>query len=208
LASAAGTRTLQTRILEKCDIAEEDIINSLSHWTSLASPQAPTNRPIQERSQKVWDNAVTDRMFQSLLNSQTIPLARARLLTAAAAHNGDWLHALPISACGLKSKPSESQSASGWEPSCVRSISAFVVQQSTDEVYMSTCCYSLPESIVGNFLKVSLSTILENYRTIFTHSWRSPGHQRPALRGGGRKGSRPRSLALTPVLAVIESYLH
>jgi hypothetical protein len=98
LASAAWTRTSQTRILEKCGIAE-DINNSLSHWISLASPQAPTN--IQERSQKIWDNAVTDAVFQSLLNSQTTPVERARLLAAAAVNSGDWLHALPISACGL-----------------------------------------------------------------------------------------------------------
>ena len=100
LASAAGTRTLQTRILEKCEGAEEDVSNSMAHWTSLAGHQATAN--LQESSQRIWDSAVAGKAFQSLLDSKTTPLDRARLLAAAAAHSGDWLHALPISACGLR----------------------------------------------------------------------------------------------------------
>ena len=72
----------------------------MAHWTSLAGPQAPAN--LQESSQRSWDSAVAGKAFQSLLDSKTNPLDRARLLAAAAAHSGDWLHALPISACGLR----------------------------------------------------------------------------------------------------------
>ena len=98
LASAAGTRPLQTLILQKCNIAEEDINASLISWTSLA--HTPAN--LHECSQRVWDSAVVDQSFQTLFNSQSEPYHRARLLAAAAIHSGDWLHALPISACGLR----------------------------------------------------------------------------------------------------------
>jgi hypothetical protein len=35
-------------------------------------------------------------------STQSEPYHHARLLAAAAIHSGDWLHALPISACGLR----------------------------------------------------------------------------------------------------------
>ena len=98
MASAAGTRPLQTVILQKCSIADEDINASLISWTSLA--HTPAN--LHECSQRVWDSAVVDQSFQTLFNSQSEPYHRARLLAAAAIHSGDWLHALPIFACGLR----------------------------------------------------------------------------------------------------------
>jgi hypothetical protein len=39
--------------------------------------------------------------YKSLLNSHTFQYNQARLLAAAAVQSGDWLHAVPISACGL-----------------------------------------------------------------------------------------------------------
>lgn len=99
LASAAGTRDLQALILHKCQVGVDNIDNSLAHWSSLSSVQ-PSN--LTEASQRIWDSAVTEKTFQSLLSSHTDPVGRARLLAAAAAHSGDWLHATPITACGLR----------------------------------------------------------------------------------------------------------
>jgi len=39
--------------------------------------------------------------YSHLFRRYSEPYHRARLLAAAAPHRGDWLHALPISACGL-----------------------------------------------------------------------------------------------------------
>ena len=41
-------------------------------------------------------------IFTNLLNKQSEPFHRARMLAASAQHSGDWLHALPITACGLR----------------------------------------------------------------------------------------------------------
>jgi hypothetical protein len=100
LASAAGTQTLQNLILQKCHILADDIESSLTHWTQLSCSQAPTN--LQESSQRTLDGTVTEQSFQAILSSTIDPMDRARLLAAAAPHSGDWLHALPITACGLR----------------------------------------------------------------------------------------------------------
>jgi len=51
--------------------------------------------------QRKWDKTVIDAEFNHLLSHYSEPYHKARLLAAAAPHSGDWLHALPISACGL-----------------------------------------------------------------------------------------------------------
>ena len=56
----------------------------------------------QDSSQKAWDTAVVNHSFKAMLDAQTKPYHRARLLAASAAHSGDWLLAMPISACGLR----------------------------------------------------------------------------------------------------------
>ena len=56
----------------------------------------------QANKQSSWDKSVVEATFTSLLASQTDDYHRARLIAVSAAHSGDWLHALPISACGLR----------------------------------------------------------------------------------------------------------
>ena len=48
------------------------------------------------------NNVVVNHTFQTLLSTHTDKYNRARLLAAKAAHSGDWLHAVPISSCGLR----------------------------------------------------------------------------------------------------------
>jgi hypothetical protein len=52
-------------------------------------------------NQRILDAIVVNHTFQTQLNNQTTQYHRARLLAAAAAHSGDWLHAVSISACEL-----------------------------------------------------------------------------------------------------------
>ena len=54
-----------------------------------------------QNSQRSLDNTVVAKTLQSLLDSRTGPAEHARLLAAAVVHSGDWLHATPISSCGL-----------------------------------------------------------------------------------------------------------
>ena len=100
LASAAGTRTLQAQILRNSLAADDDMSAPLNHWQSLSG--LPTGDVLPVGSQRVLDSVVVGHIFQSLVNNQTTQYHRARLLAAAAAHSGDWLHAVPISACGLR----------------------------------------------------------------------------------------------------------
>ena len=100
LASAAGTQKLQNLILQRSQVDSEDVSKSTDHWKSIASPTEPVN--LLESSQRRWDDTASNQTFQVLLDAQTEPFHRARLLAAAAPHSSDWLHALPISACGLR----------------------------------------------------------------------------------------------------------
>jgi len=64
-----------------------------------------TQSPVDSDSheQKMWDKVVVDaEYYRDLLSRYSEPYHRARLLVAAAPHSSDWLHTLPISACGLR----------------------------------------------------------------------------------------------------------
>ncbi len=100
LASAAGTLPLQTLILQKTDIDEEDISRSLNNWKPLSGQDPILSSESKQRS---LDSRVSSHIFNNILESHNNSYHRARLLAAAAAtHSGDWLHAMPITACGLR----------------------------------------------------------------------------------------------------------
>lgn len=99
LASAASTRELQEKILRSCQTsADMDVDRVLTLWMdrhNCAAVQDATN-------QRAWDKPCIDAEFFRLLSSQPEMHHKARLLALTAPHSGDWLHALPISACGLR----------------------------------------------------------------------------------------------------------
>lgn len=103
LSSIFSTKTIQDNLLDRCyETTAEDIYKDkvLAEWlrtTSSAIPVAPS-----VGSQRSWDAPLSDLTFQTLLNSSNCDTEKARLLAAAAPHSGDWLHALPISSCGLR----------------------------------------------------------------------------------------------------------
>ena len=99
LASAAGTLELQRRLLDRCDtIATDPTFDEvMQQWLSMSNAARPT-----DFRQRAVDNLVVEREFDSLFNRQTETYHRARLLAAASEHSGDWLHAIPITACGLR----------------------------------------------------------------------------------------------------------
>ena len=99
LASAAGTLELQRRLLDRCDTTATDptFDEVMQQWLSMSNAARPT-----DFRQRAVDNLVVEREFDSLFNRQTEAYHRARLLAAASEHSGDWLHAIPITACGLR----------------------------------------------------------------------------------------------------------
>ena len=96
LASAAGTRLLQDHVLGQAGIFNDD-----DYSASLQSRPYPIPEKAAVTSQRAWDKPVVEAEFSHLLGCYNEPQHRARLLAAAAPHSGDWLHALPIAACGL-----------------------------------------------------------------------------------------------------------
>jgi len=100
LASAAGTLPLQSQILRKTMAAVEDQSASLKHWHSLSGVSVADSLPIGNL--KVLDSIIVNHTFQTLFDTQTSQYHRSRLLATRAAHSGDWLHAIPISSCGLR----------------------------------------------------------------------------------------------------------
>ena len=69
-------------------------------WLSLYNVPLP-DCPASFK-QYTWDKPGVQHDIASIWDSQTDDVHRARLTAAAAPHSGDWLHALPISSCGLK----------------------------------------------------------------------------------------------------------
>ena len=71
LASAASTLSLQTLILQKCQVKEEDTNTSASllNWQSLSASQQLVHP--QSISQRAWDTAVANKTFESLLDAST-----------------------------------------------------------------------------------------------------------------------------------------
>ena len=103
LASAAGTRVLQDTILDlPSRLVSEDaeIESAQAMWPSLSACDPPAG--AASHAQHSWDIRVCRTIFDSLLNSQTDEVEKARLLAVSAEHSSDWLHALPLSACGLR----------------------------------------------------------------------------------------------------------
>ena len=97
LASAAGTRLLQEQLLTRAAIVrDEDYDRCLA-----ARPQHTVPDALVSNQQRAWDGLIVQDEFSQLLEKYSDPQHRARLLAAAADHSGDWLHALPITACGL-----------------------------------------------------------------------------------------------------------
>jgi hypothetical protein len=96
-----GTHDLQVQILSvNLPAPDTDLDQYLTFWhTTYAKPI-----PIQPSASKqnTWDKPEIDRCFAHLLQQQADDHNRARLLAASSKHSGDWLHAIPITACGLR----------------------------------------------------------------------------------------------------------
>ena len=102
LASAAGCSELMREILPShlqntTDPSSEAALACWSQGHSKPPPSAPDSF-----HQKAWDLVQIETTFDSLLESAPNQQARARLLAVSTSESGAWLHALPISALGLR----------------------------------------------------------------------------------------------------------
>src|SRR5664279_1445929 len=69
-------------------------------WTQMHSSSVP-DQPASFK-QNVWDRPGIERDKVAVWNSSDDLAHKCRLAAVSTPHSGDWLHALPISACGLR----------------------------------------------------------------------------------------------------------
>jgi hypothetical protein len=104
LASAAGTRDLQDLILHRCDVSADSAVDhALEQWMIIHG-QSDVSHPVgtSAAKQREWDKPNICADLARLRASLPDRHHQARLLAVSAPHSGDWLHALPISSCGLR----------------------------------------------------------------------------------------------------------
>jgi len=102
LASAASTLLLQQSILPDSIWMQGDqsVASSETLWTGLANSPKPSQQT--QHIQKAWDGLVAANQKNLILSRAPSHVDKARLLAAASPHSGDWLHAPPITAVGLR----------------------------------------------------------------------------------------------------------
>lgn len=104
LASAASTLSLQESILASASTQptnpDDCLSEALRAWHTLTDSDEPTDtgRAIQ----RAWDGRVVNTTFRLLTDTQSAPIDQARLRSVSAPHAGDWLHAPPLTAIGLR----------------------------------------------------------------------------------------------------------
>ncbi|HSN23938.1 MAG TPA: reverse transcriptase domain-containing protein, partial [Methylomicrobium sp.] len=101
IASATSTKELQAAILSEPDASEYAMLSEyMQTWANLYVGAVPN--PPASFKQSTWDRPGIEHDKATVWNSFNDPVDKCRLAAVSTAHSGDWLHALPISACGLR----------------------------------------------------------------------------------------------------------
>jgi len=103
LASASATDTLQQQLLFRSSIAgttDASVSMVRDVWSTAYATDCPTGPPATKRS--TWDRVATASERKAMTSSLSDATDKARLLSVASPHSSDWLHALPLSGCGLR----------------------------------------------------------------------------------------------------------
>ena len=78
----------------------EDVQEAKTLWNEALNNNGL--RHLDPSVQAAWDDPLQEKKYHDLLNKQTVPAEKARLLAVAAEHASDWLNAVPGPALGLK----------------------------------------------------------------------------------------------------------
>ena len=103
LASAAATLPLQDEILLASSLAgveDKDVSNARATWNDLAM----ANESIEafKHIQRAWNTPIITAAYNEILARCALPVDQARLKALTTPHAGDWLHAPPLTAVGLR----------------------------------------------------------------------------------------------------------
>src|SRR6218665_703213 len=101
LSSAAGSLPIQSDILGSMFVDPDSACDSArSTWLQLAGDLVLTVMPGHKQSQ--WDRPLLNEVLSSLEERLQDPYDQARIKASQGSEASDWLHALPISARGLR----------------------------------------------------------------------------------------------------------
>src|SRR6218665_99399 len=101
LASAASTLRLQTLILTSILFTPDAHVESMtSEWRSKTESNDSESLPTHQ--QALRDKSLLKQTVKTLFLSTVDPYNTVRLKAVSSPHAGDWLNALPITACGLR----------------------------------------------------------------------------------------------------------
>ena len=102
LASVSSTSALQSSILADCFNTETTVEVLYRESWSSNFPDSPVPTSPASFKQSAWDQPSIQAVKAVVSSSAQDNYNKARLAAASSPHSGDWLHALPVSACGLK----------------------------------------------------------------------------------------------------------
>jgi len=113
LASAAASAPLVTELLSEAGSTITDFgqASSLIAWT--AGGGSDVKQILDQSVQRAWDAQIVSQVKSNLLASHNDDLTQARLRAVMSLHSGDWLHAFPITAVGLRLSDEEVRIAAG-----------------------------------------------------------------------------------------------
>jgi len=102
LASASGAAPLVSLILplRLQGLSDSRADQALAAWSAQGGSVPPSG--ILSSSQRAWDHEIISFVSGQLLAAAPDDYTRARLLAVSSPHAGDWLHAAPITAVGLR----------------------------------------------------------------------------------------------------------
>ena len=102
LASVAATLPLQEAILSASVAGADDtaVSNIKTTWSCLANTTEPSD--LFKHIQRAWDAPVSTVAYNVLMSTSQTPVDLARLKAVVTPHAGDWLHAPPLTAVGLR----------------------------------------------------------------------------------------------------------
>ena len=100
LASAAATHDFQAQLLPVGCPCDPYLDSALDVWFGRYGSSEPQG--TDRSKQRCWDQASVDHGLQVLESRYSDPYHKAHLLASRNPDGGHWLHAWPISACGLR----------------------------------------------------------------------------------------------------------
>ena len=100
----APCNILNYNILNCTSALQQDPLSwrALQCWDAQVRAALSSSQVLQPSSQKSWDKHVIEASYDSLLRAAADEYTRARLLSVAALHAGDWLKVTAVSSLGLR----------------------------------------------------------------------------------------------------------